>query len=608
SSEAELETPISAWRGAGVLRRLGYSCRWTARKLARSSLAGYVYDNINMTFKVSEQVLGHQDTQESGTCATIFSLFDAPPANMKTKDLVTSIKTARPLEMRDIRLTASETELFNRCSIHAILRVIVHGEPAFAKFRAQVNATLPPDGLKIPLHKTAIHPLPTMNIDESSVTGNASVLDYIFRRELKFDFGAARFREVVRLVFGDQLSLARLRTLILHRVGHDQLASSYVSLVLGPGLFHYQIALIHGILETHFGEPEGKGTLNAASLSFFNSVLGRKPIFLSSLPPYRTCRDLIFTSLTAGILSCLKNVANVSDLPEYASEVTFKQLEAHALKIHQHFSVGAVNKLREDREMEVAEHLDEHERAPEVTSKSDHDEDRPPFDPLLGIKTGDMVFENAVLFLRDALLLREFNDAIKSGCSGRILLSLKVLAFAYRGLGRTKYAHEVMHLLHSFTTVWPEPLRAIVLKNWLVNPTGMENSWVPVDLLQEHMNLMIKSVYKAHGSNSSWPWLEMISPDVVVLRHLMTQINTYMGDKLGNKHSTPDTTRDVASLREAMESHRIFVVEQGRVLTGMKQAVVPNAVDVGQDAVLGPLEDYNQTFKRLQVRLARIPL
>ena len=34
--------------------------------------------------------------------------------------------------------------------------------------------------------------------------------------------------------------------------------------------------------------------------------------------------------------------------------------------------------------------------------------------------------------------------------------------------------------------------RRIVLKNWLVNPTGKANAWVEVDLLQEHLNFWIK--------------------------------------------------------------------------------------------------------------------
>lgn len=74
-----------------------------------------------------------------------------------------------------------------------------------------------------------------------------------------------------------------------------------------------------------------------------------------------------------------------------------------------------------------------------------------------------MVFENAVLFNRDALIMREFNDAIKAGDSGRIKLSLKTLVVYYRGSGRTKYAHETLHVLHNLEHVWPKPLRYVLL-------------------------------------------------------------------------------------------------------------------------------------------------
>ncbi len=30
------------------------------------------------------------------------------------------------------------------------------------------------------------------------------------------------------------------------------------------------------------------------------------------------------------------------------------------------------------------------------------------------------------------------------------------------------------------------------MNNWLVNPTGKTDAWIPVDLLQEHMNFWIK--------------------------------------------------------------------------------------------------------------------
>ncbi|KAF8154044.1 hypothetical protein B0H34DRAFT_799948 [Crassisporium funariophilum] len=106
---------------------------------------------------------------------------------------------------------------------------------------------------------------------------------------------------------------------------------------------------------------------------------------------------------------------------------------------------------------------------------------------------GDIVFENACLFMRDALLTRLFADCIKSGDSGRVIMVLKQWAFSYRGNGRMKYAHEMLHLLHNLTNVWTEKLRKVVTNNWLLNPTGRENMFVEIDLVQEHLNFWIKS-------------------------------------------------------------------------------------------------------------------
>jgi hypothetical protein len=72
---------------------------------------------------------------------------------------------------------------------------------------------------------------------------------------------------------------------------------------------------------------------------------------------------------------------------------------------------------------------------------------------------GDMIFENAVLFLCDALISREFTDSVKCGDSGHIVLVLKIWALSFRGSGRTKYAHEMLHLIHNIEHVWPKPIR-----------------------------------------------------------------------------------------------------------------------------------------------------
>jgi len=123
---------------------------------------------------------------------------------------------------------------------------------------------------------------------------------------------------------------------------------------------------------------------------------------------------------------------------------------------------------------------------------------------------GDAIFENASLFLQDALVSREMNDAIKSGDSGRVVLVLKIWALSFRGNGRTKYTFEMLHLIHNLTSVWPEEIRyvgpllhalekeliyswrKIVLNNWLLNPSGLPNRFVEMDLVQEHLNFRVE--------------------------------------------------------------------------------------------------------------------
>ncbi|TFK95361.1 hypothetical protein BDV98DRAFT_598645 [Pterulicium gracile] len=100
-----------------------------------------------------------------------------------------------------------------------------------------------------------------------------------------------------------------------------------------------------------------------------------------------------------------------------------------------------------------------------------------------------MVFENAVLYLRDELLLREMADPIKVRGSVRVVLVLKFLAASYQGAENVKYAHEMMQLLYFFKHVWSPGLRRIMLSNWLLTSTGHKNVFVELDLLQEHLNV-----------------------------------------------------------------------------------------------------------------------
>ncbi|KAJ7123803.1 hypothetical protein C8R43DRAFT_1135854 [Mycena crocata] len=545
----------------------------TARKVAQSKLFAKVYDNVNIVARIAEQILGRKNAQENGTCATVFPLHNAKLEDLLTADLDQSILDAPPLRLDDILFDAKDAEFFTKNMVHTILCILVrHGGEGFAKWEKDLEASQPVSDDRIEVHETPLHPLPTMEIDESSITGNIEVMEEM-TRVLGLDVKDPDFCKYVQIVAGDQLTIARQRSILNVRLGHESGPHSWRHVVLMPGLFHAKIADCHGLLETHFGKPSA-GARSPGSLGFHNTVLDHLPITLTSLPPFRTCRDLIMVLLYARVLHCLLLVSGHDSLEDYAAAVdSWDTVVSHATQIYEKYAnAKTVQELRERRIPE--------ERSQEAQAKAAKKSGDAGTSALPHIRKGDMVYENVLLFLRDALLTREFTDAVKRGDSGRILIVLRLWVFCYRGSGRSKYAHEMLHLLHNLLCVWTKELRNVILQNWLANPTGKPDSFVEIDLVQEHLNFWIKKVYKADGEGHSWDWLALVSPCIHVLRKLATQINTDLGTRQGAKHTIPGLEDDITELMESLDEQDVYVLTEGRVLDDDEKPV-PDVLSVG---------------------------
>ncbi|EUC67760.1 hypothetical protein RSOL_547080 [Rhizoctonia solani AG-3 Rhs1AP] len=152
-------------------------------------------------------------------------------------------------------------------------------------------------------------------------------------------------------------------------------------------------------------------------------------------------------------------------------------------------------------------------------------------------------------------------------------------------------------------TVWPTPLRDLILKNWLLNPTGKLNAWVPQDLVQEHSNFWIKRVFTATGSSMSWSWLAVISPCTEALRNLVNDLNGTLGTYLGVKHTSPDLSLDIAKLMRNLEELKVYQIIPGRTFDNTDKPAI-DAETVGlQKLVDGPksgLSEYNRYFESTQ--------
>lgn len=463
-------------------------------------------------------------------------LHNARLEDLRTQTLDERITNAGPLRLEDLELTEPESILMNDALVHTILSIIVtHGGEGFAKWSDDLKNSQPHSSDTIDVHQTPIHPLPAMEIDESTITGNVEIIEAIVA-ELHPNCENEGLPEYIKIIAGDQLTIAWQRSILNIQVGHEDGADSWKHIVLMPGLFHAKIADCHGLLTTHFGKSS---TRSPGSLAFHNTCLDRLPIVLTSLPSFRVCRDLIMVSLYARVLYLLLQVSNTNTIEEYLKQYTsWTDLQEHAKKILERYTdADRVQELRQPREKAEHQRLAKLKAEQEATKSvgaaaralARKGPSVSPLVPTAGKSTpapepsvtpiqyslkeedqGDMVFENAVLFLRDALLTRLFADAVKAGDSGLVILVLKLWTFAYRGSGRSKYAHEMLHLFHNLMNVWSKGLRYAVLhlsptlssqiilfrtvitQNWLLNPTGKPNAFVEIDLVQEHLNFWVK--------------------------------------------------------------------------------------------------------------------
>ncbi|KAJ7075972.1 hypothetical protein C8R43DRAFT_1143727 [Mycena crocata] len=133
----------------------------------------------------------------------------------------------------------------------------------------------------------------------------------------------------------------------------------------------------------------------------------------------------------------------------------------------------------------------------------------------------------------------------------------QLLALSFRGNGRSKYAYEMLHLIHNITHVWPKLIRNIILNNWLLNPTGNPCSWVEVHLMQEHMTFWVKLT----GSAASWEWLGMVAPCVTALCHLSTSISEMLGSQQGTKHEPANLVNDIKLFVASLTEHDVYKVK-----------------------------------------------
>jgi hypothetical protein len=254
---------------------------------------------------------------------------------------------------------------------------------------------------------------------------------------------------------GDQLTCARIRQLKEQRLRDLTWKERYQHVEPVLGLFHMEMVTGTNILKNHHGPahrpcPE--------SLWTHNTILKRKPINLEKSQLHKPTLELISHSLYARILDCFTVVCG-SSLELWAKkEPKFSDLWQLASIVQKEYASSAT--IYASRQKPAEEQ--------------------------------DRVLENSAMFIRDALLYIELCDAIKCGDSGRVNNVRRFLMFSFWGAGSHNYGLECLYWEQNLRYEWSEALSQAFLDNILLNVRGKRFSWVPADLVQEHLNFWIK--------------------------------------------------------------------------------------------------------------------
>ncbi|KIK03628.1 hypothetical protein K443DRAFT_131287 [Laccaria amethystina LaAM-08-1] len=152
----------------------------------------------------------------------------------------------------------------------------------------------------------------------------------------------------------------------------------------------------------------------------------------------------------------------------------------------------------------------------------------------------------------------------------------------------------MLQLVHNLTKVWSSEVHYIVLNNWLINPTVHPNSWLEIDLMQEHLNYWIKVFYKAHGANATWEWLEWILPCVD-----------------GRHHAPVNLTNEMHTLMESLHKNKIYQIKKECTPNnndGPIKDVITMGLESLSEGMKNPISEYNDAFTQLQTHYKMKPV
>ncbi|KAG9091511.1 hypothetical protein FS749_016478 [Ceratobasidium sp. UAMH 11750] len=491
----------------------------------------------------------------TGTAATAIVLEDVPIGAFNPRPYEENVaRQERKTLTLDKLLADIQQDHLWQVGCGMIMRIVLAHIPTLGHLSQPLEArfcTPAPGGYakhRLPVQKAEIYPLATSGINEATTKGNNEVVHDLVVTQIKMK--PEWFDVMLNMVCGDQMTTDRLRKAVRYR-SKDVNAFEQRRWVLPVAqIWHMKHAFLKVIFNVHWSPLVAEGVfglrhaiealghrINALDCDFYPCHDALKVVFdtfililflgqvrerfgaqltdaarkkfsskshmLEELSAYfdegeplhavgLEVLDEIAGSVYDNYLTTSAYEAAISsdeDLEPSQSRITSLTAEVLARLQDPHVTSSSGTKSSSDSSSPSEDEKPQHAKASKSTMRFS----------LASI--GDQGLATAILLLRDSFWYFEVATAVAEGDIGRVMEVIKILRIAFWGGGATNYGNELLEMACNHFYEYPADLLKAVLNNYLVNPSGLPGHFHELDLLQEHHNLAIKTVFNSKNSD-----------------------------------------------------------------------------------------------------------
>lgn len=357
-----------------------------------------------------------------------------------------------------------------------------------------------PTLFQIPLHKSDIFTLPTLDLDESTLEGNADIIE-----ELITQIGA-KLEEMIETsipLSGDQMTVVRARavqTLRIRDCAEHRAAYPYP----WSGFLHYGFAAADAVRRANMGGRDGK---DPASFTRFATHLGRTRV-LEKGGDYNATHRLIIQVMEGHILAALMEVSKSTSLEELMAKSRTDNWMAWIDQVSaEYFPLIKVGFLRSNATIGALTEWQAQADPIRAICVADRTEQQKAF--LKGkdkwiksraLEKRDIAYENCLLYMQHSIIYADFHSAMRQGDTGRLEKSYEFFVVLFEGIGKSNYAREVLEQQVDRKALWKPYMRTIWLLNCLLNISGRPDKFLGVDEVNEYIVKELKFSYNPRST------------------------------------------------------------------------------------------------------------